>query len=33
MKKMGYVTTAILTAGMLAGSGAIAQSAPQTDDN
>ena len=30
MKKIGYVTTAILTAGMIAGSGAIAQSAPQT---
>jgi hypothetical protein len=30
MKKIGYVTTAILTAGMIAGSGAIAQSATQT---
>lgn len=30
MKKLGCVTTAILTAGMIAGSGAVAQTAQQT---
>ena len=30
MRKIGYVTTAILTAGMIAGTGAIAQTAAQT---